>query len=171
MSDFIKLSKQGTPFATEAAAKAQLKREGLDESRYVVMKYQGGWAIGDLEGLQSGAVKQAEVAANQDAARKKMKYRKVRWHAKRHANDEEDVVLGCDGNVLIFQREKEVIVPESHMEVARNAFHHQFVEVPGEMRKERGPKIYKYAWEDLGEATEEDFQKQLRQGREASGIA
>ena len=47
--NMIRLSETGVPFVSEQAARDYIKAKELDRTNFVPKKYQGGWAVIDLE--------------------------------------------------------------------------------------------------------------------------
>ncbi len=86
------------------------------------------------------------------------KFYRVLFSEKSSPNDTDDVQLHVNGETLVIQRNKEVIIPERFKVCADNATYQQFSQKPGKPRKLRGTiKIYPYQL--MGDATLNDFQK------------
>jgi hypothetical protein len=95
------------------------------------------------------------------------KYFKGRFHAKSRPDDEDKVTLGVhndvSGEVLVIEREKDVVLPERFWDCARNAHYPQFRQLPGQPRKIVG-KVLMFPFEILGESTREAFLAQKKEG-------
>lgn len=136
----------GTPFKTQSAAASAITRQNLNKNIHDTIQVDGGWAIVQVE-----------------SKIKPEKYYRVRFHAKSHPNDTEDVMLSVNGEVLNMRREKEVVIPNRFKECADHAVFPQFRQVPGKQRKVVAQiKIYNY--DLIDNATEEDFRKQVAAG-------
>ena len=97
------------------------------------------------------------------AAYGKETYHKVRFYGKSSPNDTDDVILAVNGEILTMQRQKDVIVPGRFLVVGDNATYDQFRQVPGKDRKVVAT-ISVYPRQDLGTATEIEYNKFKRQG-------
>lgn len=95
------------------------------------------------------------------------KFYRVRFNAKSNANDTENVELSVNGEQRVIAREMEVILPERFLEVARHATYPIFKQVPGKTRKTIG-NVQTFPFTVLGEATEEEYRKMLKDGTEAT---
>jgi hypothetical protein len=93
----------------------------------------------------------------------KEKYYRVRFQAKSHPNDTDDVMLAVNGETLLIGREKEVVVPQRFLECADHAVHQHFRQLPNKPRKVMGT-IKTYPYDRLGEATEMEYFKQKDEG-------
>lgn len=91
------------------------------------------------------------------------KYSRVKFNAKSRPDDEDNVVLAVNGEVLVIEREKEVVLPERYVDCARNAHYPQFRQLPGQPRKIVG-KVLVYPFEILGVSTREEFLAQKKAG-------
>jgi hypothetical protein len=86
----------------------------------------------------------------------KEKYFRVSFQARATENDPEDVTLSVNGETLVIQREKEVIIPGRFKECADHALIRKFKQLPDMPRKIEAPiKLFPYS--QLGEATEEEY--------------
>jgi hypothetical protein len=144
------LTAANVPFTTQSAAKSAVVKKGLDRNVHDTIQIEGGWAIIEVE---------PKV--------KPEKYYKVRFHAKSHANDPDDVMLSVNGEVLLMRREKEVIIPGRFKECADHAVFPQYRQVPGKQRK-LVAQIRIYNYDTLGDATEEDFKNQVVEGNKVT---
>lgn len=90
-------------------------------------------------------------------------YWRVKFNAKAAPNDSDDVQLMVNGETLIMQREKEVILPGRFLENADHATYLQFRQVPHQPRKTVG-KIKTFPYERIGTATREEYLKQRIEG-------
>jgi hypothetical protein len=93
----------------------------------------------------------------------KEKYFRVSFQARADKNDPEDVMLSVNGETLVIQREKEVIIPARFRECADHALIIQFKQLPDQPRKLEAP-IKSYPYSLIGEATEAEYLKQKAEG-------
>ena len=84
------------------------------------------------------------------------KYLRVKFHAKSNVNDTDDVILSVNGEVLVIERQKPVVIPEKFVVCAENARYQQFRQMPNQPRKVVG-EVLIYPFDRLGEATQEEF--------------
>ena len=140
------LTAANVPFSTQSAAKSAIVKKGLDRNVHDTIQVEDGWAITEVE---------PKV--------KPEKYYRVRFHAKSHQNDPDDVELIVNGENLQMRREKEVIIPGRFKECADHAVFPQYRQIPGKQRKVVA-QIRLFNYDLLGEATEKDFRKQVREG-------
>jgi len=140
------LTSSEVPFKTQSAAMSAIAKKGLDRNVHDTIQVEDGWAI-------------VEVAPKI----KPEKYYRVRFHAKSHVNDPDDVMLSVNGEVLIMRREKPVIIPARFKECADHAVYPQFRQVPGKQRK-MVAQVRIYNYDTLSDATEEDFKNQIIEG-------
>ncbi|OGV36143.1 MAG: hypothetical protein A2020_12120 [Lentisphaerae bacterium GWF2_45_14] len=99
--------------------------------------------------------------------KRKEKFYRVQFQAKSHPNDEDMVTLSVNGEMLVIQREHEVVVPERFLEVANHAIAPQYRQLPGVTRKVVG-KIQTFPYTILGEATESEFVRLRNEGNKAT---
>lgn len=142
-------SSRGLPFASEAAARAEITRRGLDGNFFVVKSFEGGFIV---------APKPTKIAE---------KYYKVTFSMKGRPDDDEDVTLVVNGETLLIQRGKRVIIPERFKECAEHATYPIFRQKPNESRKQVGV-MQTFLFSVDGEATEEEYKKQLADGNRIS---
>lgn len=91
------------------------------------------------------------------------KYFRVHFHAKQSATESDDVVLSVNGEVLVCQREQDVVLPQRYLECASHAVHPQYKQLPGEPRKVVA-RIRLYPFDNKGEATRQEFIEQRDAG-------
>lgn len=157
----LKLSPKGTPFESEQDAYAFMKTAELDRKRYSVVKHLGGWALADVEALAAMAMNPA-VAEPQSFVET---YSRVIFNNKGSNNDLPFVPLSKNGVELRISRGREVVVPDSYLEIADHAAHIQWE--PSEDRNvaaKNAGLIRRYGYTRLGPATEAEFKKQLSEG-------
>nr|DAI68049.1 MAG TPA: hypothetical protein [Bacteriophage sp.] len=97
----------------------------------------------------------------------KTRYFRVRFHERESSTEMPNVVLGVNGEILVIQRNVEVIIPEPYLRVAQSAVIRYSYPEPGD--KETKVKHFaqsRCACDVLGEATEEEFLKMKREGTE-----
>ena len=113
-------------------------------------------------------VAEAEKAkANAVPDTPKAKFFRVRFHAKSNPNATDQVTLGCNGEIMVIQRETEVVLPERFLEVADNAISDHFRQLPGKSRKVIA-KVQTFPYTRLGEATEAEYNTMRRAGDKAT---
>ncbi len=84
------------------------------------------------------------------------KYFWVRFDPKSHANDQERVMLGVNGEILTIDREVNVILPGRFIEVAEHSVVQKFKQEPGKERKTLG-ETRTWPFRITGTATEEEY--------------
>lgn len=109
--------------------------------------------------------KPAAVKAETKSAQEK--YFRVRFHAKSHPNDPDDVVLSVNGETLVFQRQKPVVIPERFVVCAENARAPQFRQLPNMPRKLVG-EVITFPFDKLGEASEAEYLAMKSEGTQAA---
>lgn len=145
-------SNQGIPFKTEAAARAAMTNKDLSHEEYKVQSYEDGY-----------------ILVKKDP-KPKEKYYRVQFNMKSNPNDEEDVTLGVNGELLVIQRGVQVIIPGRFKECADHATYPHFTQKPNESRKQVGTVMI-FPYSTLGEATESEYRKQLREGNKKTRAA
>ncbi len=95
------------------------------------------------------------------------RYYRVKFHAKSSPNDTDDVVLSVNGEALVIERQKEVVIPERYVVCADNARSPQFRQLPNQPRKIVG-EILTFPFDRLGEGTEAEYLSQKRAGTNAT---
>ena len=109
----------------------------------------------------------AKEKAEKKAKANKPKFFRVRFHAKSNPNATDQVTLGCNGEIMVVQRESEVVLPERFLEVADNAISDHFRQLPGKSRKVIA-KVQTYPYTRLGEATEAEYNAMRNAGNKAT---
>lgn len=87
----------------------------------------------------------------------------VKFNAKATPNDTDDVQLMVNGETLIMQREKEVVLPGRFLENADHATYLHFRQVPHQPRKVVG-KIKTFPYERIRKVTKKEFLHQRTEG-------
>jgi len=140
-------SSQGIPFKSEAAAKKVITDRGLDANQFEPRSFEDGYVI-----VRKQIQKDPE------------KYYRVIFSPKSNPYDQDDVILTVNGETLVIQRSIEVIIPARFKECADHATRVHWVQQnPNEPRKKRGD-IMTFPYSLAGEASEEEFRKQLADG-------
>ncbi len=139
-------NEQGNTSQTKANETSQIPNQNENESPIV-----------------SDGIKSEETKSVVQPKKSGEKYIRIRFQAKSHPNDTEDVPLGVNGEILNIQREKEVVIPERFVEVAQHAEQVYYKTVPGEKRKVP-TKVITYPYTILGEASEADYLNLKREG-------
>lgn len=157
----FKLSPMGVPFDSEDSAFAYMKAEQIDRKKNNVVKYQGGWAIADVDALAQMAMNPA-VSAEQEHVET---YSRVIFNQKSSTNDLPFVPLSKNGVELRFSRGREVIAPDSFLQIADNATYTQWE--PSEDRNvamKNAGTVRRYGYTRIGAATEQEFRTMLGEG-------
>lgn len=97
----------------------------------------------------------------------KEKYYRMRFHAKSHPNDEDNVILSVNGETIVVERQKEVVLPERYKVCADNARSPQFRQLPNQTRKIVG-EVMTFPFDLLGEGTEAEYMKMKSEGTKAT---
>jgi len=121
------------------------------------------------KGKQSEPEGEAQIGPG-NATVPKEGYTKVRFHVKSRPDDDENVVLAVQGDVLVIQRNQQVIIPDRYLDCARNAKYPQFKQMPNQPRKIVG-EILVYPFDILGTATEEEYNALKAEGNKISRAA
>lgn len=90
-------------------------------------------------------------------------YWEVQFSPKKDKNDTPDVRLAWEGQTLIIQRMKPVVLPGFYIEVADNATKDHYVQNPEQGRKKIGV-IQEYPYTVLREASREEYLEQKESG-------
>ena len=136
----------GTPFKTEAAARATIANKGLDPNKYQPISHDDGYII----------VRRPEQVTPE-------KYFRVTFSHKQNPHDENDVTLTVNGETLVIQRGISVIIPGRFRECADHATYPQFTQKPNESRKIVGT-VMVFPYSLMGEATDKEYFTQLAEG-------
>ena len=144
----------GENYKTYAKADSAIKKEGFDPDIYRVMP------VKDKAGETTGHCIQFMEFGIPEKYRG---YWRVKFNAKTTPNDSDDVQLMVNGETLIIQREKEVILPGRFLENADHATYSHFRQVPHQPRKVVGT-IKTYPYERIGKAAKKDFDLQRIEG-------
>jgi hypothetical protein len=97
----------------------------------------------------------------------KEKYYRMRFHAKSNPNDEDDVKLSVNGETVVIERQKDVVLPERYKVCAENARSPQFRQLPNQPRKLVG-EIITFPFDMIGEGTEDEYLDMKRSGTKAT---
>jgi hypothetical protein len=103
-----------------------------------------------------------KVKAKEDEPVKE-KYYYVEFNARQSELETVDVALSVNGETLIFQRQRRIVIPARYKECADHATHIKYIQLPGQERKTAGT-IKTYPYQEFGEATEEEYKAQLKTG-------
>ena len=144
-------SSQGIPFKSEQKARATIVAKGLSPDDYTVQSFEEGYII--------------VPKAKRDTRAEK--YYRVTFNHKSSPNDEDDVTLIVNGETLVLQRGVEAIIPGRYKECADHATYPVFRQRPNESRKQIGT-VMVFPYSLMGEATEQEYLKLLRQGNKAT---
>lgn len=95
------------------------------------------------------------------------KYYKVRFHERTSTTEPANVTLGINGEILVIQRGKEVILPEEFVELARSCVIRFNYPVPeGQKTVRKKFTMPRCSFDLLGETTEAEYLKMKREGTE-----
>lgn len=141
-------STQGVPFKTEQVAKKVMTEKGLSNEFWRPVPVDGGFAI----------QRRAQEI-------KPEKYWRVKFANRQNAWEDEDVILAVNGDVLVIPRDVETIIPDRYRECADHTTRPKFTQLPGQARKQVG-EIQTYPYTVLGESSEADYRKLLKEGNE-----
>lgn len=97
----------------------------------------------------------------------KERFFRMKFHAKSSPNDDDNVVLSVNGETVVIERQKEVVLPERYKVCAENARAPQFRQRPNESRKQVG-EVITFPFDMLGEGTEEEYLEMKRVGTKAT---
>jgi len=144
------LAASGSSFKTREAAENSMKQRKFNNTTHEVIQVDdGGFAL-----------KERPPAPEEE-------YYVVRFSAKASKSDSDDVQLTVNGETLLMQREKEVIVPERFLECADHATFNQYKSVPGQALKVTS-KIKTYPYERIRKSTEKEYRKAKNAGTKTS---
>lgn len=161
------LASDGNPFKTKKAAVAHANETNLDPDDYGILPQGDGFA---LVRKNSGVWQTHEKLGDEhkaaaEKAPAKERYFRVRFHAKSSPSDTAHVELCVNCEVLIMQRERDVVLPERFVRHAQLCRYPDERQVPGQPRKTVG-WVQIYPFTILGEATKAEFVQQRREGTE-----
>lgn len=171
----VKLGKDNKPFGSEASAQQSLLNLGLDGDVWGIYRYEGGHALMKHKfANQRREDADAEVAKRaKDAKAKPAKYRKIRLAGRGSPSDWPQGWANANGMYpagLQIERGKMVVLPEIIVNVLRDA-HVPVFQRPKdrpEVPMVEGEPVYTFPFDDLGEATEAEFNEFMQRGRLAS---
>lgn len=146
----------GQPFKTDTAARASMTKLKLHAGTHRIVVAGDGYAIQKPEADQD-----IPIAKHIET------YWRVKFNAKSHVNESDDVMLSVNGEVLIMKREQEVILPERFLVCADNATYPHFQQLPNKPRKVIG-HIKTFPYTRLGEATKREYETQRNAGTKKS---
>jgi len=159
----------GTPFKSQQAASLVIHSKGLPPDKFVVVKYQGGWAILDLDGFAASKATEAQpgstVSPSSGAAPAERYFEVKFMHRQMGTNEPPYVPLTLDGRELRIQRMTPVVLSESFLQIADHAVMKTWVpsKEPNKPMEE-GEPVQRYPYEKIREATKEEFNKCLAAG-------
>lgn len=162
----VMFAASGKPFKTEKAAMSAATQKNLRD--YTIVPYPTHENPHGTDSYVIKVGKNGEEPTNQRVEPNQPEpnlesYHRVRFQAKGSPNDPEDVTLAVNGETLILQREKEVVIPQRFRECADHGTYPQFRQMPGEPRKVVAHiKVFPYDY--LGLSTEAEFKKQIAEG-------
>lgn len=140
----------GEPYKSMKMVTMAMEQKKLDPDEYKAVKAQGqaGYCIQFLDF---------------DLAPEYRGYWQVKFNAKTTPNDSDDVQLMVNGETLIIQRERKVVLPGRFLENADHATYLHFRQVPHQPRKIVG-KIKTYPYERICKATKQEYEQQKVEG-------
>lgn len=92
----------------------------------------------------------------------KTEYRRIKFHSKSDKNQTDDIILSLNGETLLIQRDKEIVLPESFLRVADEATYNQYKAGTGSRKVASRVRLYPY--DMIGNATEKEFFAQRADG-------
>jgi|GEM_PF-1694549 len=140
----------GEPYKSMKMVTMAMEQKKFDPEVYKAVKAQG----------QSGYCIQF---LDFDIAPEYRGYWQVKFNAKTTPNDSDDVQLVVNGETLIMQREKKVILPGRFLENADHATYLHFRQVPHQPRKIVG-KIKTYPYERIRASSKQEYDQQRVDG-------
>lgn len=173
-SECVKLGKEGKPFLSESSAQQSFTNLGLDGDVWGVYRYDGGYALMKHK-FANQRREEADAAAAKrakDAKAAPMKYRKIRIAGRGSPSDWPKAWLNHNGQYpagLEIERGKVVVLPEPLVNVLRDA-HVPVFQRPKdrpEIPMVEGEPVYTFPFDDMGEATEAEFDDYMKRGRKA----
>ena len=140
------MSASGASFKTKQAARSAMKQKGFTFSTHMIIETDdGGFALKELP------------------PQPKEEYWIVKFNQRANPQDTEDVQLIVNGEVLIMQREVEVIVPGRFLECADHATYNQYRSVPGFSHKVTS-QIKTFPYSRIKQVTENEYLKAKTEG-------
>jgi len=97
----------------------------------------------------------------------KEEHYRMKFHAKSSPNDEDNVTLSVNGETVVIERQKEVVLPERYKVCAENARSPQFRQMPNQTRKLVG-EVITFPFDILGKATEAEYKAMKAAGTKAT---
>jgi len=163
----IKVNEDGKPFANEQAARDYIKAKELDRANFIPRKYQGGFAIYDMEATISLAAGQMAGGSKEKEADEK--YWLVEFNQAGSTNDCPHVPLIVNNWDLRITRGKQVVIPHRFLEAAQHAEQTNYVPDDSAVGVGRQPmkaqgKIMRFPPRILREATRKEFEDGLASG-------
>jgi hypothetical protein len=160
------ISATGKPYNTEGGAKKAMAKRSLSQDTHMPVEIDGGWGIVKKRDLVKSDDPDSPNAAHVE------KYYRVVFSAKSSPTQPDDVELSVNGETLLMQRDKEIIIPGRYKEVADHAEQISFKQLPGIDRKVQG-KIKTFPYTMMGEATREEYlsQKGKKNGNSDNSVA
>jgi hypothetical protein len=137
--DEVIVAGTGEPYKTEKLAISALDKKGLDPKKFQVVPHEEGFGI----------VRKPDTG-------KKEKFYWVEFNQRQNPEEEEDVILGVNGEFLVCQRAVRTIIPERYKECADHTTKPVFRQMPNQARLQVGT-VQLYPYSLYGEATEEEY--------------
>ena len=174
-SECVKRGKDGKPFGSEASAQQSFQNLGLDGDVWGVYRYDGGYALMKHRyngWLRDEADKKAAARAK-EAKAKPVTFRKIRLAGRGGPGDWPKGWVNINGQYpagLEIERGKVVVLPEPLVNVLRDAYVPVFQRPKDrpEVPMVEGEPVYTFPFDDLGEATKEEFDDYMNRGRKAA---
>ena len=164
------LGSDGNPWPTKKAAIKHAQETGLDANVYTIIPEGSGFAIVRKEsgiGQTFEKLGDGREPAAAGPAQKAERYFVVRFHAKSQASDPSNVELCVNCEVLIMQRERDVVLPERFVRHAQLCRYPDERQLPGQPRKTVG-WIQVYPFTILRQGTKEEYDRQRREGTDST---
>lgn len=149
------MADDGQPFNSEADARQhQILRRV--PGQYVPRAWGSGWALVDVTRIQDYDRAQIAQRPNDPALAPGQKYHWLRFHGKRYEDDFSQVRLCVEGKWLIFDRDRDVVVPDCYREAADHCRAPEYKALPGQPLKHKGYML-RFPYNYVREATREEY--------------
>jgi len=174
-AECVKLGKEGKPFLSESSAHQSFQNLGLDGDVWGIYRYDGGYALMKhrFYAWKRDEDQKAVAEKAKKAKAQPMKYRKIRLAGRGSPSDWPKGWVNINGQYpagLEIERGKVVVLPEPLVGVLRDAYVPVFQRPKDrpEVPMVEGEPVYTFPFDDMGEATKEEFEEYMNRGRKAT---
>jgi len=174
-AECVKRDKNGKLFGSEASAQQAFLNLGLDGDVWGAYRYDGGYALIKHKYREWLRRQAEEMAAEREkeAKAKPLKFRKIRLAGRGSTGDWPKGWVNINGQYpagLEIERGKVVVLPDPLVNVLRDAYVPVFQRPKDrpEVPMVEGEPVYTFPFDDLGEATKEEFDDYMNRGRVAA---